>query len=79
MIFDEVIVYLNCCTDNTAELCAQFENVQMIDGEFIGFGPTRNVAVKHTRYPWVLAIDTDEWLDDEPKHLIQNLEWDSPN
>ncbi len=78
-VFDDVIVYLNRCTDNTAELCAPFENVQVIDGEFIGFGPTRNVAAEHARHPWILAVDTDEWLDDEIKHSIQNAEWDSPN
>ena len=78
-IFDEVIVYLNRCTDNTAELCAQFENVRVIDGEFTGFGPTRNAAAEHARHPWILSIDTDEWLDDELKCSIQNAKWDSPN
>ncbi|MCY4611650.1 MAG: glycosyltransferase family 2 protein [Gammaproteobacteria bacterium] len=78
-IFDEVIVYLTRCTDNTAELCAEFENVRVINGEFSGFGPTRNVAVKHARNPWILVIDTDEWLYDKLKHSIQNAKWDSPN
>ena len=78
-IFDEVIVYLNRCTDNTAELCAQFGNVRVIYGQFIGFGPTRNAAAKHARHPWILAIDTDEWLDDELKHSIQNAEWGASN
>ncbi len=78
-IFDEVIVYLNRCTDNTAELCEEFENIRVIDGKFTGFGPTRNAAAVHARHPWILVIDTDEWLDDELKCSIQNAQWDSPN
>ena len=78
-MFDEVIVYLNRCTDNTAALCAQFGNVRVIEGEFTGFGPTRNAAMEHAKHPWVLVIDTDEWLDDELKHSIQNAEWNSSN
>lgn len=77
-MFDEVIVYLNRCTDNTASLCTGFENVRVITGEFTGFGPTRNVASEYARHPWVLSIDTDEWLDDELKYSIQNAEWDCP-
>ena len=77
--FDEVIVYLNRCTDNTAELCAGFENVRVVQGEFIGFGPTRDAAAEHARHPWILAIDTDEWLDDELKRSIRNAKLDSPD
>lgn len=78
-IFDDVVVYLNRCTDNTAELCAKFGNVRVIEGEFTGFGPTRNAAAEHARHSWVLAIDTDEWLDETLRHSVQNAKLDSPN
>lgn len=69
---------MNRCTDNTGSLCAGFENVRVIAGEFTGFGPTRNAAAEHARHSWILSIDTDEWLDDKLKHSIQNAEWDCP-
>ena len=78
-MFEEVIVYLNRCTDNTASLCAEFENVRVVEGEFTGFGPTRNVAAEHARNPWILAIDTDEWLDGELQNSISECELGSPN
>lgn len=78
-IFDDVVVYLNRCTDNTAELCVGYGNVQVVEGEFRGFGPTRNAAAEHARHPWVLAIDTDEYLGDKLRASIQNARFDSPD
>lgn len=77
-IFDEIIVYLNNCTDNTAELCADFENVRVVEGEFTGFGSTRNMAAEYAQHPWILAIGTDEWLDDELKQSIQRINFGDP-
>lgn len=78
-MFDDIVVYLNRCTDNTAELCADFANVRVVEGEFIGFGPTRNAAAEHARHPWILAIDTDEWLDDRLRQAIRDAVLDDPN
>lgn len=78
-IFDEIIVYLNRCTDRTGELCAEFENVRVIEGEFIGFGPTRNMATSYARHPWVLSIDTDEWLGDDLQRAIQKIDFTDSN
>ena len=60
----EIVVYLNNSSDETRERCAAYTNVRIVDGDFIGFGPTRNAAAAHARHDWILSIDTDEWLDD---------------
>jgi glycosyltransferase involved in cell wall biosynthesis len=63
--FDEVVVYLNNSRDATRAICERYANVSVIDGEFIGFGATKNAAVARAGHDWVLSIDSDEWLDDE--------------
>jgi glycosyltransferase involved in cell wall biosynthesis len=47
--FDEVVLYLNNTTDKTVELASTFSNVKIIEGEFIGFGPTKNKAAQYAK------------------------------
>lgn len=63
--FDEVLVYDNGSTDNTAELVARYANVRLVTGPFEGFGPTRNRAAALARHDWIFNIDSDEWLQPE--------------
>jgi len=58
--FDEVILYDTGSTDETCNIAAEFENVRVIHGSFIGFGATHNNASSHTSHNWVLSIDSDE-------------------
>ncbi len=76
--FDDVVVYLNASTDGSRAICAGYPNVRVVDGEFLGFGPTKNAAVAEARNDWVLSVDTDEWLDDELKRAIASLAPDEP-
>ncbi|MEO0997169.1 MAG: glycosyltransferase family 2 protein [Pseudomonadota bacterium] len=76
--FDDVVVYLNSSTDGSRAICAGFANVRVVDGEFIGFGPTKNAAVAEARNDWVLSIDTDEWLDDELRRAVGSLALNEP-
>ncbi len=62
--FDEVLVYLNNSTDQTKTICENFDNVSIVEGEFIGFGPTKNRAASFARHDWILSLDSDEILDD---------------
>lgn len=50
-------------TDGTQELLHSL-GVQVIDHEWLGFGPTKNIALQHARHDWVLQIDADERIDD---------------
>ena len=63
--FDEVIVYDNGSTDRTLEIIGSFPNVSLHEGEFLGFGPTKNHAAGLARHDWVLLVDSDESVSDE--------------
>lgn len=58
--FDEVIVFDTGSTDETLAIAAGFGNVKAVQGEFIGFGPTHNLATQQARNDWVFSVDSDE-------------------
>lgn len=60
--FEEVILYLNNTTDDTHNIAARYNNVKVINGEFTGFGPTKNAAANYSKNDWVLSLDSDEVL-----------------
>jgi glycosyltransferase involved in cell wall biosynthesis len=68
--FKEVIVYLNNSTDNTKEIAKRYKNVVVYEGEFRGFGPTKNSAAELASNSWILSLDSDEIL---PKELVENI------
>jgi len=61
--FSEVIVYDNGSSDGTQDIVKKFANVRLIEGEFLGFGPTKNKASSYAKNPWILILDCDEVLD----------------
>ncbi len=61
--FDDVVVYDNGSSDDTMKIAKEFSNVNLIQGDFIGFGPTKNKAVSFAKYDWILILDSDEVLD----------------
>lgn len=69
--FDDVIVYDNGSTDGTQAIAAQYSNVRLIEGEFDGFGPTKNKAASYAAHDWVLIIDSDEVVDAELFNALQ--------
>ena len=75
--FSDVVVYDNGSTDNTLKIVSQFSNVNLIQGEFKGFGWTKNHAVSFTKNEWVLIIDSDEVVDDELFEFLQTTKLDS--
>ncbi|HHD82383.1 MAG TPA: glycosyltransferase family 2 protein [Campylobacterales bacterium] len=74
--FLDVVVYDNGSTDNTLEIVKTFSNVNLIQGEFKGFGWTKNEAVKHAKNDWVIIIDSDEVIDQELLETLQNMTFD---
>jgi len=58
--FDEVLIYDNGSTDNSAEIARQFSNVKIHQGLFFGFGPTHNHASGLAKNDWILSVDADE-------------------
>ena len=58
--FDDVVVYDNGSTDSTMKIAKEFSNVNLIEGEFKGFGWSKNKAASFSKYNWVIIIDSDE-------------------
>ncbi|HEX7046031.1 MAG TPA: glycosyltransferase family 2 protein [Gammaproteobacteria bacterium] len=71
--FDEVIVLDNGSTDNTLEIAARFSNVKIVQHEFIGFGPLKNMAATAAKHDWILNVDSDEIMTPELATELQNM------
>ena len=69
--FAEVVVYDNGSDDATIDIAQAYENVSVHEGDFMGFGPTKNHAVSLAKNDWVLSLDADEEVSSE---LAQYLE-----
>jgi len=68
--FDEVVLYLNDSTDDSKKIASSYKNVLIIEGEFIGFGKTKNKASEYSTNDWILSLDSDEVL---PETLISEI------
>lgn len=68
--FDEIVIYLNNSTDKTKEIASLYTNVVIHEGEFEGFGDTKNRAAKYASNDWILSLDSDEILN---KKLIKEI------
>ncbi|MEM7765612.1 MAG: glycosyltransferase family 2 protein [Pseudomonadota bacterium] len=75
--FDEVLIYLNNSTDDTEALCRPFENVTLVQGEFVGFGATKNAAVAAARNNWVFSLDSDEFANEQLVEAIAGIDRNS--
>lgn len=60
--FAEVVVYDNGSNDATREIARSYDNVSLVEGDFFGFGPTKNHAISLASNDWVLSLDADEKL-----------------
>lgn len=74
--FDDVVVYDNGSTDKTIEIAKSFANVNLVEGEFKGFGWSKNKAVSFTKHDWVIIIDSDEVIDTTLLQILQTKKLD---
>ncbi len=56
---DEVLVYDSGSKDKTLEI-AKHLGARIIEGPWLGFGPTKNKAALLARNDWILSLDADE-------------------
>jgi glycosyltransferase involved in cell wall biosynthesis len=63
--FEDVVVYDNGSSDGTQEIVKGYNNVNLIEGEFIGFGDTKNKAAGYAVNDWILILDSDEVVEQE--------------
>lgn len=75
--FTDVVVYDNGSTDSTISIVNEFENVNLIQGLFKGFGWTKNEAVSFAKNDWVIIIDSDEVIDAQLLQTLQTTPLDS--
>jgi len=68
--FEDVVLYLNNSSDNTKEIALSYSNVHLIEGDFLGFGPTKNIASSYAKNAWIFSLDADEVISQE---FTQNL------
>ena len=74
--FEEVIVYDNGSSDRSMQIAQSYANVKLIQGEFLGFGRSKNEAAKHAKHDWILSIDSDEIIDSELLETLKTKELD---
>jgi glycosyltransferase involved in cell wall biosynthesis len=58
------------------EIARRFKNVRIEQHEFIGFGPTKNLAAEMATHDWILSIDSDEVISPELFSEIVSLSLD---
>ncbi len=69
---DEIVVVDSGSTDSTIEICQRY-NCKIIKTEWLGFGPTKHLAVEHASHDWIFSIDSDEQVTPELHHQIVQL------
>lgn len=74
--FDEVIVLDNGSTDDSMEIAQRFANVKLIQHEFIGFGPLKNLAADAAKHDWVVNVDSDEIMTPELSRELLSMPLD---
>jgi glycosyltransferase involved in cell wall biosynthesis len=77
--FPRVVVYENGSTDRTEEICREYGNVHLVQGEFMGFGPTKNHAASLADTDWVLSLDADESLSSRLLESLAGAKLSDPN
>lgn len=60
--FSEVVLYDNGSSDQTLALAKKYANVNIVQGDFLGFGDTKNKAASYANNEWILSLDADETL-----------------
>lgn len=73
-VFDDIVVVDDASTDGTGDIVAArlgIRPLRLDSARFPCKAEVRNLAVTHTRHPWVLKLDADERLSaDEARQLL---------
>lgn len=68
--FDDVVVFDNGSRDGSQAIAQRYPNVRLFEGDFEGFGPTKNKAAGLAKHDWVLIIDSDEAVEPQLARVI---------
>jgi glycosyltransferase involved in cell wall biosynthesis len=70
---DDILVYDNGSTDGTPQIARQ-NGARLIEGNWEGFGKTKNNANTSAKYDWILSLDADEAIDEVLKENLLQLD-----
>lgn len=68
-VAEEIIIVDSYSTDDTVAICKR-EGVTIVQHEWSGFGPQKNLGNAMAAHDYILSLDADEELDDR---LIQSI------
>lgn len=69
---DEILVYDQGSVDGTLEICAR-RGARVVQGAWLGFGPTKAAAAAAAAHRWILSVDADERITPELRAAILAL------
>jgi len=72
-VSDDVIVLDSGSTDGCQQV-ASAAGAQVLDVSWQGYGRTKNMGAKYTKYDWILSLDADEVLSDPLISTIRTLQ-----
>jgi len=67
---DEIVVVDSGSSDSTLDIVSEFTNIFFVNTEWPGFGLQKRLAEEKASNNWILAIDSDEVVDDELREEI---------
>ena len=70
---DDILIYDNGSTDGTQDI-VRTTGARLIEGNWEGFGKTKNKANSLAKYDWILSLDADEAIDTELKENLLQLD-----
>ena len=70
---DDILVYDNGSTDGTKEIVKRTE-ARLSQGNWEGFGKTKNKANTLAKYDWILSLDADEAINEALKMNLLRLD-----
>ena len=70
---DDILIYDNGSTDGTQEI-VRSTGARLIEGNWEGFGKTKNKANTLAKYDWILSLDADEAVDTALKENLRQLD-----
>jgi glycosyltransferase involved in cell wall biosynthesis len=75
-VFEDVVVYDNGSTDGTQDIAREYPNVNLTEGDFIGFGATKKRASLLAKNDWIIILDSDEVIDEELINTLKSKQLD---
>lgn len=68
---DEIVVVLDNCTDGTRDIALQHD-AKLVEGNWDIEGERRMIGIDACAGPWILEVDSDEWIEDALTKEVEN-------